>query len=286
MNKNKLVPSLIIVLGLVTILITSLSNQEEVSGRDFPNHRIVAHAMGGIHEFAYTNTFEAFIANYEQGTRIFETDLLLTSDNKLVGRHEWTSHMSEMLGQLESLPANKQGTVLSYKEFMDTPIQDIYSPLDWERILDLLQHYPDAYIVTDTKEADLTRMMEEFQMLTESASHRDPQLLDRIIPQIYSRQMLEQIKQIYPFSRIIYTLYESQDSDEEVVNFVKTSGVDVTMPENRVSSTFVKALKHSGARVYVHTVNDNKQIKKLSRMGVDGFYTDFITENDLKSILK
>lgn len=34
----------------------------------------------------------------------------------------------------------------------------------------------------------------------------------------------------------------------------------------------------------MHTVNDEKEIVKLSRLGVDGFYTDFIAENDLKQI--
>jgi len=283
MNKKKLIPSIIIIFSLVILLISSLGNEEEVSGTDFPSHRIIAHAMGGIHDLTYTNTFEAFVANYERGTRIFETDLLLSKDGKLIARHEWTTHMSEMLGQLEVLPANQQGTVLNYKQFMDTPIKDIYSPLDWERILDLLQHYPDTYIVTDTKESDPAQMMKEFKMLTDAALSRDPALLERIIPQIYSRDMLEQLTQIHPFTHVIYTLYESQDSDEQVVDFVKKSGVDITMPENRVSKKFVKSLKQAGARVYVHTINNEKQIQKLSKIGVDGFYTDTVSENDLKS---
>ncbi|MDQ0196800.1 glycerophosphodiester phosphodiesterase family protein [Paenibacillus wynnii] len=151
-------------------------------------------------------------------------------------------------------------------------------------ILDLLQHYPDAYIVTDTKEADPVRMIKEFEILTDAAGRRDPALLERIIPQIYSRSMLAQINEIHPFSHVIYTLYESQDSDQQVVDFVKESGVDVSMPENRATRKFVKALKNSGARVYVHTINDVQQIQKLSRMGVDGFYTDFIAENDLTPV--
>ncbi|MDQ0196801.1 glycerophosphodiester phosphodiesterase family protein [Paenibacillus wynnii] len=97
MNEKRLIPSIIIAASLVVLLMISLGNQEEVSGTDFPEYRIVAHAMGGINELPYTNTFEAFIANYEQGTRLFETDLLLTGDGKLVARHEWTTHMSEML---------------------------------------------------------------------------------------------------------------------------------------------------------------------------------------------
>lgn len=34
----------------------------------------------------------------------------------------------------------------------------------------------------------------------------------------------------------------------------------------------------------MHTVNEEKEILELSRLGVDGFYTDFVPENDLNRI--
>jgi len=282
MNKKKLILSVVMLAALILLVVFSfLPSQEETPGTDFADYRIVAHAMGGINGSTYTNAFEAFVANYEQGTRIFETDLLLTTDGKLVARHEWTANMSKLLGQLEVLPAARQGVALDFAEFMDTPILELYSPLDWEDILDLMQHYPDAYIVTDTKEFDSGLIMQEFQMLTEAASRRDTALLSRIVPQIYSRSMLEELNKIYPFPHIIYTLYQSQDTDEQVISFVRDHDVDITMPVSRGTAKFVKALKRAGAHVYVHTLNDTEEIEKLSRIGVDGFYTDFISEDDL-----
>jgi glycerophosphoryl diester phosphodiesterase len=89
---------------------------------------------------------------------------------------------------------------------------------------------------------------------------------------------------VYPFPEVLYTLYQSKDTDEQVIEFVNKTGVDITMPASRATKSFVKKLKKAGARVYVHTVNEEDEIRELSRMGVHGFYTDFVPEEDLINI--
>ncbi|MFD1776543.1 phosphatidylinositol-specific phospholipase C/glycerophosphodiester phosphodiesterase family protein [Paenibacillus rhizophilus] len=281
--KKKTVLSFAVLFSLALLLLLALSyKDEEESGTGLAAYRIVAHGMGSVNGHKYTNAFEAFVANYEAGTRMFETDLLLTSDGKLVARHEWTKNMSKELGQLDALPAHEQGKALSYEDFMNTPILDIYSPMDWDTVLDLLQHYPDAYIVTDIKKSGKA-MAKEFEMLVEKTLERDPALLTRIVPQIYNRPMLEELNKIYAFPHVIYTLYDSPDSDEEVIEFIQKTNVDITMPVDRANAGFVGRLKDAGARVYVHTVNDMREIRRLHRLGVDGFYTDFVSENEVKT---
>ncbi len=284
MDKKKIFATVIVLVGIILLLVITLSKEEEQPATGFAAHKVVAHAMGGINGYTYTNAWEAFVANYERGTRVFEVDLLLTTDDQLVARHEWTGNMSKLLGQLDVLPANKQGVVLDYNEFMDSPILNIYSPLDVEKMLDLMQNYPDAYIVTDTKEMESDLIEKQFTLLTEAAQRRDPALLDRIVPQIYSQNMLDEINKVYSFSEVLYTLYQSKDNDEQVIDFVQRTGVDITMPVSRATKSFVKKLKKAGARVYVHTVNDEDEIRELHRMGVDGFYTDFVPEDDLNSL--
>lgn len=283
MNKKKLTAFVVMIIALALLFLITLGEEEEPAA-GFAAHKVVAHAMGGINGHTYTNALDAFVANYEQGTRVFEVDLLLTTDGELVARHEWTGNMSRLLGQLEVLPAAKQGTVLSYAEFMDSPILNIYSPLDLDKIFDLMVAYPDAYIVTDTKELDPGLAAQQFELIVHTAERRDPSLLSRIVPQIYSRDMLELINQVHVFPEVIYTLYQSQDSNEAVIEFVKETGVDITMPAPRAEKSFVQKLKRAGARIYVHTLNDEKEIAELSHLGVDGFYTDFVSEDDIGSI--
>ncbi|WP_342479111.1 phosphatidylinositol-specific phospholipase C/glycerophosphodiester phosphodiesterase family protein [Paenibacillus sp. FSL H7-0350] len=284
MKRTKLMASMIIIGAVALLLVLTLGGKEKEPATGFAAHRVIAHAMGGINDKAYTNTKDAFIANYEQGTRIFEADLLLTSDEQLVARHEWTTGMSKKLGQQEVLPPEKQGEVLTHDEVMNSPVLELYSPLDIEKIINLMEIYPDTYIVTDTKELEPQQVTKQFQLIVEAARKKDPALLERIVPQIYSREMLEVVKQVYAFPEIIYTLYQTEDSDEVVIEFVKQTGVDITMPTTRATKSFVRNLKKSGAKVYVHTVNDEQEIVELSRLGVNGFYTDFIPENDLNRI--
>jgi glycerophosphoryl diester phosphodiesterase len=284
MDKKKIVATVIVIGALSMLLVIAFSNEDEQPASGFEAHKVVAHAMGGINGHTYTNAVEAFVANYAQGTRVFEVDLLLSADDQLVGRHEWSGNMSKLLGQLDVLPANKQGVVLDYKEFMDSPILNIYSPIDVEKLLDLMQHYPDAYIVTDTKEIKPELINKQFTLLVEAAQRRDPAILDRIIPQIYNQTMLDEINKVYSFPEVLYTLYQSKDTDEQVIEFVNKTGVDITMPVSRATKSFVKKLKKTGARVYVHTVNEEDEIRELARMGVDGFYTDFVPEKDLINI--
>ena len=41
-----------------------------------------------------------------------------------------------------------------------------------------------------------------------------------MIPQIYHQDMFGEIEAIYPFKHVIYTLYASPDSAEEVLDFI------------------------------------------------------------------
>lgn len=43
-------------------------------------NRVIAHALGGIGGDTYTNCLEALTLSYEEGARLFEVDLDLTSD--------------------------------------------------------------------------------------------------------------------------------------------------------------------------------------------------------------
>lgn len=52
------------------------------------NHPYIAHAFGGILGHTYTNSYEAFLLNYQLGHRIFEVDFSLTEDDYTVAAHD------------------------------------------------------------------------------------------------------------------------------------------------------------------------------------------------------
>ncbi|MEC0093577.1 phosphatidylinositol-specific phospholipase C/glycerophosphodiester phosphodiesterase family protein [Paenibacillus macquariensis] len=285
---------LLILVGITAGIILTSSGESSGSNRksssstshtNFTDYKLISHAMGSIQNQAYTNSYEAFVANYEQGNRVFEVDLLLTEDHQVVARHEWTQSMTKELQQEEELPEDRQAVPLTHKEFKESDILGKLKPLDWGDILDLMEEYPDIYMVTDTKEQQQVDILS--LMVKEAEQRRNPKLLQRIVPQIYDQPMLKTVQGVYEFPSIIYTLYASKDTDQEVIDFVtKNKITGVTMPENRTSESFVSKLNKVGVVTYVHTINDIADMKKYEKMGIYGFYTDDLSEMVLNSANK
>jgi glycerophosphoryl diester phosphodiesterase len=50
---------------------------------------VVLHGFGYIDGHMVTNSIEAFLTNYDRGFRVFEVNLQMTSDDRLIARHDW-----------------------------------------------------------------------------------------------------------------------------------------------------------------------------------------------------
>ncbi|MBB6672022.1 phosphatidylinositol-specific phospholipase C/glycerophosphodiester phosphodiesterase family protein [Cohnella nanjingensis] len=240
----------------------------ESNGGD--DRAFIAHALGGIDGFSYTNSYEAFMNSYLMGYRLFEADLILTSDGELAARHDWSGRMQPGL-------ADPPGRPPTLPEFKTAPILGKYRPLDMNDLIRLLARYPDISLITDTKETDTSKVKRQFEYLVSQANAADPSLLQRIIPEIYSPEMYDTVMKIYPFPNKIYSLYQSNASEDDILAYVKEKPFTfVAMPVSRIlrNPTLVHRLNRIGARSYVHTVNNTLFMGLLGRLGVYGFYTD------------
>lgn len=247
------------------------------SAPDWTEYRMIAHAMGGINGHDYTNSYEAFLVNYEKGHRVFEVDLILTEDGKLAARHDWLAYTADLLQP--GLPDDKKGVSLTLRDFKGVPILDKYKALSFKDVVRLMQQYPDIYIVTDTKETDPELVREQFRLIKEGAEAVDPAILDRIIPELYTEEMVETVNGIYPFPNKLYSLYQSADPADEIVGFVREQGIrTVAMPIERAQTMpdLMKGLNGLGVKTYVHSVNSEEEIRSLADLGVYGVYTDFL----------
>ncbi|MGU3472507.1 phosphatidylinositol-specific phospholipase C/glycerophosphodiester phosphodiesterase family protein [Paenibacillus sp. D51F] len=253
-----------------------------VAGRDpapaWTNETLAAHALGSVDNHFYTNSYEAFQQNYDKGYRLFEVDLQLTTDGYLISRHDWGSYLYDRFRQ--ELPRPEMGKPTSRKTILDLPILERYHAMSFEQICDLMRKHPDMWIITDTKGSTAEEAQASFRALMR-ASGSDTEVLSRIIPQIYSQEMYGWIEQVHSFSSYIYTLYQSPDSDNQVLDFVRrTESIDaVTMPEERAGKSvkLVQQLATLQVPVYVHTVNDLEAIRSLLATGVHGVYSDSMT---------
>ncbi|MNI25869.1 hypothetical protein D3C73_795480 [compost metagenome] len=157
-----------------------------------------------------------------------------------------------------------------------------YNPLSFADIVQILQDYPDVYIITDTKETDAKVVKEQFTYIRDQVNQVDPELIDRIIPEIYSPEMMGIVDKIIPFKHQIFSIYLSSMTPYEVVQYVKNNNLSVVaMPVERATPDFIRNLRNAGAVTYIHSLNTVDEAEQYKNMGVHGFYTDFLTYEDL-----
>lgn len=243
---------------------------------EIEREQIVAHAMGEVDNISYTNSLEAFEYNYNNGIRIFEVDLVMTSDNHLVLRHYWNE---------KELNKNNFSKKLTLKEFNDSKILGKYTPIDLEKLLVLLETNKDVYFILDIKETDREVVKRCFEYISEKLKSENIEIVNRLIPQVLNPEMYYDAKKIIDFPLIYYGLYTTnvKEEEERIINFVEKEKIfAVSMWDYSYNDKFAKRLKDLGAKIYIHTINSKEDAIKFLEKGVDGIYTDIIKKEQLK----
>ncbi len=266
------------------------------------DEKLAAHALGSIDQTLYTNSLEALVFNYSQGIRLFEVDLLLTSDDVLVCRHSWfsdndiprldlgdpvsiwanlTIHSSAWADNLKfkSDERHMLDKSLSFEAFYSLPRD--YTSLSFSDLLAFMQIHQDIYIITDTKYLDDAVYMKQFSKIDQEIRHKsvDPA---KIIPQVYSFEMYDRLTGLYDFEDYIFSLVKDNWSNQEILNRIKNINISaVALPHSRLDRELIDDLKNQDIGIYVYTVNLSSQAQELFDAGVTGIYTDTLLPADL-----
>ncbi|MBR6541986.1 MAG: hypothetical protein IKT73_02140 [Anaerotignum sp.] len=269
---------------LTAFLLTAavaLSAAQPVLAADWQSgNRLIAHAFGEVDNKIETNSKEAFINAWENGFRVVEGDFTYTSDGVLVLRHDFEKDGS--YARLD-IPTDSD-KVMDSQTFVNSPIIFEQTPLRAADLLYLMAEYPDMYLVTDTKDTDKATVQRQFRDIVNIAKNiGHPEVLDRIIPQLYNKGMIDWIREIHPFENWIFTLYLYNNPNyDDIAEFCKAKGIQtVTLHIDRATAVNVGKLKARGLKVYAHTTNRYLTMKNLLAVGVDGIYTDRIKPYEL-----
>jgi len=235
---------------------------------------VVVHGLGFIEGHYVTNSLDALLVNYKRGFRVFEIDLNMTSDGHLVARHDWTPGHYQYLGQAYPPVAGP----IPFETFMSLKIHGKYKPASWEDILKVMKEHPDLYVITDTKERGKDQVRRTFSYLVKAAKKVDPNILDRIIPQIYDPAMLSYIQSYHNLRHIIYTLYHHIhiQSPEQLADWsVRNHITAVAAFPFRLKEDMRTALQKKGILIYAHTINNPAEAAAYRAQGI-GIYTDYL----------
>lgn len=250
---------------LVLTLTSACSKAPTVARQTLPFSTpfTVAHALGAIEGNVRTNSKEAFLASYQRGLRVFETDIRKSSDGVLILFHdENTKSATGKPGSVETLPA---------KEILSRTIAKKYPVTSFHELLTLIQSHPDTWLITDIKspdtasiDNDIAKELKEF-----------PGLQDRILPYAYTQNDVHTLFSL-GFARCIFTIYIENMLDDDLISLVRSepSIVAVDMRYDRFTETLASSLAHLGVPVIVHTLNEATDRDAMLAKGAKGIISD------------
>lgn len=257
---NKFILIFIILFGYYLFLMVSYSPTDMT---------IIAHAGGSLEseDILYLNSEEGFLEHYNNGTRIFEFDFLITSDGYLVAAHLFDDDLydNEVINNGPTL-----------QEFSDYMIQDTYHTLTLEDISLLMDTYDDFKIVVDTKEEDYLLVYDKIIAML------DDNKLERVIPQLFYKSMYAELELKHTFSEYWFTLYLTEDTLKNIIVFSeeKTKISSIVINQYKfIDFRIYSMLEETNLNVYAHTVNKKTYCFFLNEVGVDGVYSDFLSKD-------
>lgn len=229
--------------------------------------RYIIHAGGFIEgkngeRYDYTNSKDALLNAYEQGNRVIEIDFMKAADGKIICGHNDENWC-------KGIDSDKP---LSSVEFEEAKIYGEFQTMSLSELIQFMRKHDDLYIVTDVKDGNNYFCM--------TISQECPDLKDRFIIQIYHKEEYEDVYYM-GFHKIIYTLYKSSEKElqtDVLQNFAKdyplvgfTFFYYIADDED-----FFSGMQRTKVPLYVHTLNDEREIEQYFSKGISAIYTDVV----------
>jgi len=223
------------------------------------NDRYIAHAGGEVDGHKSTNSKAALDQNYKKGFRLFELDIIETSDGKLVAAHDWNmwSRFTDYTGELPPTLA----------QFKKENIYGDYETLDMDGINKWFAEHPDAILVTDK--------VNDPKAFANAFIDRN-----RLIMELFSVMAVEKASQQGINVMISHKPFFGIKGDK--LNFLKVNNVKYVAISRRAiakNKELMLQLKKEGIKVYVYHVNfdegkDEKYVQENEIGIVYGMYAD------------
>jgi len=249
----------------------------------FESEPVIFANKGGIREMP-GNTEPAFKRAVELGADVIVTSVRITSDKKvIVVYEEKLDDISEISGrvsdyQLTELQGLDAGYIFTLNDGEDYPWRG--KALRFMTLEELLEKFPEQKFFIELLDKDRALSREYCDIIKRSGA------VIRVLTGAVDGKSLKYIRTTLPdvattFSTMgtvgFYALFRFG-----ILNFFKNFKADALHipeaigPSYMASHGLVSGAKNRGLKVYVWNANDEKDISRLKKAGVDGYITDDI----------
>lgn len=220
----------------------------------------IGHAGGSIQGKSYTSSFDALNMN-KDAFKLFEIDLVWTSDDHLVCLHDWKSNFQRLFDTEETGPV----TLAEFEDLVQT--KSDFQLCTLETLTDWMRENENIRIVPDVHAGNPKALAE--------ISNSYPDLIDRFIPQIYQPGEY-QLARSLGFEDVIWTLYRFGGDDRDVLSSLSSMDLyGLAMTKSRAERELARrAFEETGVLTWVHTIDTQERLDEMIALGVTEIMTN------------
>ena len=180
--------------------------------------KFIAHAGGKIKGYIRTNSLESLDASYKKGFRMFELDLQMTNDGKIVAVHD---------------PIN-----MTEAQFLAQQIKGEFTPMNMEIINHWFENHPDAIFVTD-KINNPKLLAEQFKFK------------DRLIMELFTWEAIYEAIELNIIPMVSPIVFWNTPNIEEKLESLNIKYIGMHQEDINRDKELLKKLKEKGFKTYV-----------------------------------
>ena len=251
---------------------------------------LTAAALGGKNsQFAGMNSPDTVLEKYNSGFRLFETDLKLTSDKKLVCVNGWTKNTLRKLGQ----PASEQqgfANGMKYEQFIGSSYYDgHYRTMDWDMLVSYITELEDAHFILDIRNSTNEQMIQIKNIINRDLM-KNTFLRRRLILRIMKREEYDIIRDMG--LEIMYDIPSKAEmmdlsiNDQDIESMCRNEEISwISIRRSLCCPELVKKIKAYGKKTGLFSCNKVSEIKEWLLLGVDIIGTDYLDVCRLDDLL-
>lgn len=249
---------------------TSIEDGRRIAcGYPMYSNRLMAHGLGGYNGKSHCNCMAGFEQAMANQYSYFETDIHSTSDGRIVLYHGWFAPDDVKNMSFEELSAlGNDGQPL----------------MNARQLYPILKAHPSYTLELDLYNYKGKTIQDRIRALIADFEY-DKTVLDRLLVQVHTIQMMKDIDKVYPFKH--YQILSSKNLKrlEEIVTSCLDYGIcAIGMRMNLAKKKYVQMIKSSGIYLMCFTVTKGtSSAMHLFSYGVDTLCTDYITLADLET---
>jgi glycerophosphoryl diester phosphodiesterase len=270
------------VMVLLLLLLSSGSMKPNVEPAPLPDDEFLVIAHRGASAYAPPHTLTAYELAVKMGSDYIELDLHMTRDGKLVALHDSYLTFQDTEQAIADVTFNELQLYLPGEEFNERSpryASPIYKQLRIVELEEIFHHFGDSvnyYIEIKSPnkypgiEEELLRQLRVNNLLSSD------NVVPKVIIQSFNENSLKSIFDMEPSIPLIklYSFNKDAHLSKEKLQQLKKYASGVGLNVDSVTKKFIKKMHKEGLDVHPFTVNDEKVIRKLMKLGADGVFTD------------